>query len=98
MAFIEFTKHFDKQGLKVPQIFAEDTTANIYLIEDLGDTTLFAFLTEEKKTGEYSQDLSSMYHKVLKVLPNFQINGGKGLNYSLCYPRSNFDKQSMIGI
>ncbi len=96
LAFIEFTKHFDKQGLKVPKIFAENTTSNIYLIEDLGDTTLFAFLTEEKKIGVYTDELSSMYHKVLKSLPNFQINGGKGLDYSLCYPRSSFDKQSMM--
>lgn len=96
LAFIEFTKHFESKGLKVPRILAENVTANIYLIEDLGDITLFAYLTKEKEKGEYTADLKSVYYKVLEALPNFQLKGGDGLNYSLCYPRASFDKQSMM--
>ncbi len=96
LAFIEFTKHFQKKGLKVPEILAEEVTENIYLIEDLGDTTLFAFLTEEHKTSAFSKELQQKYYQVLDALPEFQIKGGEGLNYSLCYPRSSFDKQSMM--
>ena len=96
LAFIEFTKHFDKQGLKVPQIYAEDVTSNVYLIEDLGDITLFAFITEQKKEAEFTPLLQEHYNKVLSALPDFQIKGGNGLDYSLCYPRSSFDKQSMM--
>ncbi|RLD43029.1 MAG: phosphotransferase enzyme family protein [Bacteroidetes bacterium] len=96
LAFIEFTKHFQKKGLKVPEILAEEVTENIYLIEDLGDTTLFAFLTNEHKTSSFSKELQQKYYQVLDALPEFQIIGGEGLNYSLCYPRSSFDKQSMM--
>ena len=96
LAFIEFTKHFEKKGLKVPKILAEDVAENIYLIEDLGDTTLFAYLSKEKKKSDFSADLNKVYNMVLDALPEFQINGGKDLDYSLCYPRSSFDKQSMM--
>ena len=43
-AFIEFSKHFRRHGLPVPEIYAEDLSQGAYLEEDLGDTTLFEFL------------------------------------------------------
>ncbi len=96
LAFVEFSKHFIKHGLNVPKIYAEDVTQDIYLIEDLGNTTLFAFLTQEKEKSDFTDELKQVYIKVLKELPKFQIEAGKGLNYSLCYPRASFDKQSMM--
>jgi aminoglycoside/choline kinase family phosphotransferase len=96
LAFIEFTKHFLKKGMRVTQIYAEEPTLDIYLLEDLGDTTLFAYLTEQKKESEFTDDLRQMYRKVLKELPRFQVVAGEDLNYSLCYPRSSFDKTSMM--
>src|ERR1700761_4479136 len=44
-AFLEFSKHFRKHGLPVPEIYGEDLDAGAYLEEDLGDTTLFQFLS-----------------------------------------------------
>ena len=44
-AFIEFSRHFRKHGLPVPEIYAEDLSFGAYLEEDLGDTTLFDFLS-----------------------------------------------------
>ena len=96
LAFIEFTRHFLKKGMNVPQIYAENPTEDIYLLEDLGDTTLFAFLTEEKKKADFTDELRRVYRKVLKELPRFQVIAGADLNYSLCYPRSDFDKTSMM--
>jgi aminoglycoside/choline kinase family phosphotransferase len=96
LAFVEFSKHFIKLGLKVPKIYAEEVTQDIYLIEDLGNTTLFAFLTKEKEKAVFTDDLKKVYFKVLEDLPKFQIEAGKGLDYSLCYPRASFDKQSMM--
>ena len=96
LAFVEFSKHFLSLGLKVPIIYAEEVTKDIYLLEDLGDTTLFAYLSKEKEKSEFSEDLRYYYKKVIVALPKFQVEAGKGLNYSLCYPRSRFDKQSMM--
>ncbi|HTU03387.1 MAG TPA: hypothetical protein VMG58_16275, partial [Candidatus Sulfotelmatobacter sp.] len=43
-AFLEFSHHFRKCGLPIPEIYAEDREHGAYLEEDLGDVTLFEFL------------------------------------------------------
>ena len=48
-AFLEFSKHFRRHGLPVPEIYAEDLNEGAYLEEDLGDTTLFEFLNAHRQ-------------------------------------------------
>src|SRR5580700_11327526 len=48
VAFLEFSKHFHRHGLPVPEIYAEDLAHGAYLEEDLGDTTLFEFLSKNR--------------------------------------------------
>jgi len=50
-AFLEFSRHFRGHGLPVPEIYAEDLDHGAYLEEDLGDTSLFEFLSKNR-TGE----------------------------------------------
>jgi len=50
-AFLEFSKHFRKHGLPVPEIYGEDLNHGAYLEEDLGDTTLFQLLSKTR-SGE----------------------------------------------
>ena len=95
-SFISFTKHFLKKGLNVPHLFAQNLKENIYLIEDLGDTTLFSLIEKEKTNGSLSEKVLSYYKDALSHLIHFQIDGGKGLDYSICYPRAKFDKQSIL--
>jgi len=94
-AFITFTKHFSKKGLNVPQLYIQELKENIYLIEDLGDTTLFSLIEKEKTNGSLSEKVLRHYKDALSQLIRFQIEGGKGLDYSACYPREKFDKQSI---
>ncbi len=96
LAFLEFSKHFLSKGLQVPHIYAEDLSQSIYLLEDLGDTTLFAFLTQQNQKTKFGPELKQVYQQVLRQLPKFQVEAGADLNYSLCYPRARFDKQSMM--
>src|SRR6266436_7738838 len=49
VAFLGFSRHFRRRGLPVPEIFAEDLDRGLYLEEDLGDTTLFQFLTVNRE-------------------------------------------------
>jgi len=95
-AFISFTKHFLKKGLNVPKLYTQNLEENIYLIEDLGDTTLFSLIEKEKTNNSLSEKVLSYYRDALSHLIRFQIDGGKGLDYSVCYPRAKFDKQSII--
>jgi len=95
VAFLEFSRHFRRHGLPVPEIYAEDLSRGAYLEEDLGDTTLFEFLSQHRSGGEIAPQAVEAYRKVVAVLPRFQIEAGRDLNYSVCYPRASFDGQSI---
>lgn len=93
-AFLTFSRHFREKGLPVPEIYVENLEKDVYLQEDLGFTTLYSYLLQK---GDYFPDyLIQIYKKVVEQLAHLQINGGKDLDYSVCYPRAAFDKQSML--
>ena len=95
VAFLEFSKHFHRHGLPVPEIYAQDLDQGAYLQEDLGDTTLFEFLSKNRTGEDIAPQVIEAYRKVVEVLPRFQIEAGRDLNYKVCYPVSSFDRQSI---
>jgi aminoglycoside/choline kinase family phosphotransferase len=95
VAFLEFSKHFRGYGLPVPEIYAEDLAAGAYLEEDFGDTSLFEFLSTNRNGENIAPAAVEAYRKVVAVLPRFQIEAGRDLDYSVCYPRRSFDRQSI---
>src|SRR5579864_3446240 len=95
IAFLEFSRHFRRHGLPVPEIHAEDLNHGAYLEEDLGDTTLFDFLADNRDGANVAAAVVEVYRKALSVLPRFQIDAGRDLNYKVCYPRASFDRQSI---
>jgi aminoglycoside/choline kinase family phosphotransferase len=94
-AFLEFSRHFRRHGLPVPEIYAEDLNQSAYLEEDLGDTTLFEFLGENRTGETIAPQAIEAYRNVVALLPRFQVEAGRDLNYKACYPRSSFDRQSI---
>ena len=96
VAFLEFSKHFRRHGLPVPEIYGEDLEHGAYLEQDLGDTTLFDFLSQNRSGNAISRAVVEGYQTALEVLPRFQIEASRDLNYKVCYPRASFDRQSII--
>jgi len=97
-AFLAFAKAFREIGLPVPEIFAEDQDAGVWLEEDLGDTTLFAALSAARLVcgeDEFPTDIERLYRRVLSILPRFQVLGHRVIDYRLAYPRKAFDRQSI---
>ncbi len=94
-AFLEFSKHFRRHGLPVPEIYEQDLDRGAYLEEDLGNITLFEYLLENRTGEEIAPRAVEPYCKVVAILPQFQIVAGKDLNYKYCYPRNSFDRQSI---
>jgi aminoglycoside/choline kinase family phosphotransferase len=94
-AFLEFSKHFLGHGLPVPEIYAENLDAGAYLEEDFGDVTLFEFLSKNREGDNIAPAAVVAYRKVVAVLPRFQIEAGRDLDYGKCYPRASFDRQSI---
>src|SRR5215469_13348666 len=94
-AFLEFSRHFLRHGLPVPEIYGEDLGQGAYLEQDLGDTTLFEFLSKNRTGDDIHPYALDAYSKVINVLPRFQVVAGRDLNYKVCYPRDSFDRQSI---
>ena len=83
VAFIEFSRHFRRHGLSVPQIYAEDLNQGAYLEEDLGDVTLFEFLSKNRAGENIAPQAVEGYRKVVAEQPRFQIEAGRDLNYKV---------------
>ncbi len=95
-AFVNFSFQLRSTGLNVPEIYEYDPKARIYLQEDLGDTTLFSFLTDIRNQKGFSSEIQDAYRKVVRVLPVIQVTAGKVIDFNFCYPRKAFDRQSMM--
>lgn len=95
-AFLEFSAHFRNKNIPVPNIYAVSNDQQTYLQEDLGSVTLFDFLTKTREEEGFSSKIVDVYKKVLRELPRIQLVAGKDIDYSVCYPREAFDKQSMM--
>src|SRR5271156_3918145 len=95
VAFLEFSRHFRKHGLPVPEIYGEDLDQGAYLEEDLGDTTLFEFLSDHRQGAIIAPEAITAYRQVVGLLPRFQVEAGRDLNYKVSYPRASFDRQSI---
>ena len=99
-AFLSFAGAFRAIDLPVPEIYAEDREAGVWLEEDLGDTTLFKALSAARiasgpPSGRFPPDIVPLYRRVLAILPRFQVEGHRVVDYRLAYPRRVFDRQSI---
>jgi aminoglycoside/choline kinase family phosphotransferase len=95
VAFVEFSKHFRQHGLPVPQILAEDLEHGAYIEEDLGDVTLFEFLSNNRTGQQIAAPVIAAYQAAIGFLPKFQVEASRDLDYAVCYPRASFDRQSI---
>jgi aminoglycoside/choline kinase family phosphotransferase len=98
-AFLSFSRAFRGVGLPVPQIYGADESIGMYLEEDLGETTLFDALAASRRLEpdvDFPAAALPVYKRVVEVLPRFQVEGGRAVDYSVAYPRAAFDKQSIL--
>jgi aminoglycoside/choline kinase family phosphotransferase len=94
-AFLAFSRYFRRLGLPVPEIYADALDQGAYLEQDLGDTSLFEFLSGHRSGETIAPEVVQAYRNVVEVLPRFQIEAARDLDYSVCYPRGRFDRQSI---
>lgn len=97
-AFLSFSSAFRGIGLPVPEIYASDEEAGVWLMEDLGDTTLFEALSAARAEagGRFPESMVEVYRRVVEILPRFQVEGHAVVDYSVAYPRAAFDRQSIL--
>ncbi|CAN5331780.1 RNase adapter RapZ [soil metagenome] len=96
-AFLSYSRAFRGAGLPVPEIYGTDEAAGVWIMEDLGDTTLFDALQAERgEGGEFPEPIGEVYRRVVEELPRFQVEGHHVVDYSVAYPRAAFDRQSIL--
>ena len=97
-AFLSFSRAFRGVGLPVPVIHAADEERGLWIEDDLGDTTLFEALSAARRdaSGEFPPAMLDAYERVVEILPRFQVEGGRVIDFGVAYPRAAFDEQSML--
>src|SRR5574344_2310639 len=94
--FIYIARHFKEKGLPVPQVYAVSEDCEYYLQEDLGDTLLFNAIEKGRITNVFSEEEKILLRKTIKLLPSVQFEGSEGLDFSRCYPQSEFNHRSIL--
>ncbi len=88
IANYSFTQHFRSLDLNVPEIIAKDRSYKYFLIQDLGDVTLFDLLGKKKNT--------ELLKKVISDLVKFQVTGIRDLDIDVAYPVKEFNHRSVM--
>ena len=95
-AFLVIGRHLREAGLPVPEVLAVSDSGMSYLLQDLGDDSLFGLMESARTGGSYSPEQTALLEKVMRLLPDFQFKGGAGLDYSVCFPCESFDRRSIF--
>ena len=95
-AFIEMAKHFYAKGLPIPKFFGQSANGLNYLQEDLGDTLLFDYIGEGRKTGVFCEAEKEILRQTMRILPKIQVLGAQDFNFSNCYPQPEFNERSIL--
>jgi aminoglycoside/choline kinase family phosphotransferase len=92
VTFVQFSNHFRKYCLPVPEIFAVNEEETLYIQEDFGDTSL---LNQLEKFG-HNEYVYSLFQQSLQNLARMQIIGGESLDYDYCLTAKEFGKQAIM--
>lgn len=96
-AFIYLSEHFTKRKLPVPKVFVASEDEMRYIQEDLGSKSLFDAISGGRKAGgRYNLDEQELIRRTIRQLPNLQVRGARGLDFSQCYPQEEMDTDSVL--
>ena len=83
--------------MPVPEILAASDDEMRYLQTDLGHVSLFDAIQGGREAGgRYNLKEVDLLRRTIRELPNIQIRGARGLDFSQCYPQPEFDQDSVL--
>lgn len=95
--FIYLSDHFRKQNLPVPRILSVSEDGMSYLQSDLGSSSLYdALKTGRESAAGYSSEDVRLLERVIRMLPQIQVKGAVGLDFTRCYPHAVMDEQCVM--
>lgn len=95
-SFVYMARHFREKGIPVPEVLRISDDGNTYIQEDLGDDILFNLISEGRKTGIFSSEEKELIKKTISVLPEIQFKGAEDMDFSYCYPISEFNRRTIM--
>ncbi|MBR1394164.1 MAG: phosphotransferase [Prevotella sp.] len=96
-AFVYLAHHFTRRQLPVPEVLAVSDDELRYLQTDLGHVSLFDAIRGGREAGgRYTLKEQELLRQTIRQLPNIQIRGARGLDFSQCYPQPEFDMDSVL--
>lgn len=96
-AFVYLDRHFVRRKLPVPRVLAVSVDEMCYLQTDLGERSLFDAIRGGREAGgRYNVAERELLLRTIRELPNIQMRGARGLDWSQCYPQPEMDEDSVL--
>ena len=96
-AFIYLAQHFTKRQLPVPRILAVSDDKLRYIQSDLGNLSLYDAIKGGREAGgRYNKKERELLINTIRELPNIQMRGARGLDWTNCYPQPEFNTESVL--
>ena len=99
-AFIFFSHYFKERDLLVPAVLAVSDDRMVYLQEDCGDVSLYAFMAAHRQeNGTLDAEALDVLKATIRELPRFQfstLNSKDSIVFSHCYPQQEMDRTSVM--
>ncbi len=94
--FFEMTRFFLAERIPVPRVYHVNSSETAYLLEDLGDTTLFSIITGKIDDPANLPEIKACLKQAIRELARIQVVAGRKMDFSICYPYSCFDASSVL--
>ena len=94
--FCAMAEHFASKGINVPEIYALSEDGMCYLQEDLGHESLFDRISAGRMSRNYSTEDAALLKKTIAMLPDIQIKGAEGWDFSKCLYSNEFDRRTIM--
>ncbi len=94
-AFFYFAKALHDRGINVPEVYAVSDDRKTYLQQDLGNSTIYTYLSSRKASGiDIIPAMKELYMKAIDQLVRIQTLC-RDVDFTNSYPRPEFDRQAM---
>lgn len=94
-AFFFFAEEMRKRGINVPEVYAVSEDRTTYLQQDLGNVTIYTYLSSRKTNGvDVTDQMRELYQSAIDSLIEIQTVC-RDIDFSNAYPRPRFDHQAI---
>ena len=91
-SFIHIRNHLAALKFPVPELFSQSQNGDLYLLQDLGDTTLYRIVQEQG----WEQTTINLYRDTLTLLLQVQTSAAEKFDPAWCYAGAYYDRQLII--